>query len=250
MSKVAQIAAGGRSRKISDGKMTASLAMVCGATGGLGPAVVKALLARGDRVIAVARSTDGLQALVASDPSVRAEQADLTQSVEVDALWERVAAGGETPRWVVNLTGGFRAGRVIETGPKEYAFMHDLNLASAWWSCRAAAARMAAQGQGAIVNVASRAALVGGAGSAAYAVAKAGVVKLTEVLAEELKESGVRVNAVVPAIIDTPANRKEMPPALMRKAVPPEAIADVIAFLCSDAARAITGAAVPVYGRF
>lgn len=208
------------------------------------------MVARGDRVIAVARSAEGLRALVAAHPNVHAEPADLTRPPEVDSLWQRVVGAGDAPRWLVNLTGGFRPGRVAETGPEEYGFMHDLNLASAWWSCRAAAGPMAARGEGAIVNVASRAALVGGAGSAAYAVAKAGVIKLTEVLAEELKESGVRVNAVVPAIIDTPSNRKEMPPALMRKAVPPEAIAEVIAFLCSDAARAVTGAAIPVYGRF
>jgi len=133
-----------------------------------------------------------------------------------------------------------------------------LNLGSPWWSCRAADSRMqsspapsgGAQGGGCIVNVSSRSALVAEPGAAAYAIAKAGVIKLTEVLAAELKASGVRVNAVVPAIIDTPANRASLPEKLIQKAVAPAEIAAVIAYLCSDAAQAITGVAIPTYGRY
>ena len=100
------------------------------------------------------------------------------------------------------------------------------------------------------MNVSSRSALVAEPGAAAYAVAKAGVIKLTEVLAAELKATGVRVNAVVPAIIDTPANRQSLPEKLIQKAVAPAEIASVITYLCSDAAQAITGAEIPVYGRY
>jgi NAD(P)-dependent dehydrogenase (short-subunit alcohol dehydrogenase family) len=225
----------------------ADLAVIMGATGALGSAVVDAFASRGDRVIAVARSRAEVSQLAAKYPGVvTGDTGDLTSRLTVDDLWERIDRVG-TPRWVVNATGGYRAGKVVDTTPDDFTLMMDLNLGTAWWSCRAAARRMK---DGAIVNVSSRAALVADPGAAAYAIAKAGVIKLTEVLAAELKASGVRVNVVVPAIIDTPANRQTLPEKAMQKAVAPAEIAAVIAYLCSDAAQAITGAAIPVYGRF
>ena len=223
------------------------LAVIMGATGGLGPAVVGAFAKRGDRVIAVARSRSGVSQLASQYPGiVTGDTADLTARLEVDDLWERIDRAG-VPRWVVNLTGGYRGGKVVDSTPDEFTFMMDLNLGSAWWSCRAAARRMKA---GAIVNVSSRSGLMGEPGAAAYAVAKAGVITLTKVLAAEVKTSGVRVNAIVPAVIDTPLNRQSLPEKLIQKAVAPSEIAAVIAYLCSDAAEAITGAAITVYGKF
>jgi NAD(P)-dependent dehydrogenase (short-subunit alcohol dehydrogenase family) len=216
--------------------------MVCGAGGTLGAALVEGFLARGDRVVAVERRGDG-----EATPGVLRERTDLTAPEEVEALWERLAAAGETPRWVVNAAGGFRPGSVADSEPDEVRLTTDLNLGTAWWSCRAAARRL--EPGGAIVNVAARAALTGGSGSAAYAVAKAGVVRLTEVLAAELAERGVRANAILPALIDTPANRAVLPAESLERAVPAERVAGVAVFLCSDAAAAVSGAIVPVYGR-
>jgi NAD(P)-dependent dehydrogenase (short-subunit alcohol dehydrogenase family) len=99
------------------------------------------------------------------------------------------------------------------------------------------------------VNVASKSALVGGAGEAAYAVAKAGVIRLTQVLAEELADKGVRVNAIVPAVIDTPSNRETLPEKLLDKAAAPEALAEVVYYLCSKDSALINGAAIPVFGQ-
>jgi NAD(P)-dependent dehydrogenase (short-subunit alcohol dehydrogenase family) len=245
------------------------LAVIMGATGGLGTAIVDAFASRGDRVIAVARSRADVSQLASKYPispspsgggqggGVTGDTADLTSRLEVDELWERIDRVG-IPRWVVNATGGYRAGKLADSTPDDFTFMMDLNLGTAWWSCRAASRRMQSisapsgggQGGGCIVNVSSRSGLVAEPGAAAYAVAKAGVITLTEVLAAELKSSGVRVNAVIPAIIDTPANRQALPEKLMQKAVAPAEIAAVIAYLCSDAAAAITGVAVPVYGKY
>ena len=234
------------------------LVVIMGATGALGTAIVDAFASRGDRVIAVARSRSDVSQLASKYPGVvSGDTADLTSRLEVDELWERIDRVG-VPRWVVNATGGYRAGKVVDSTPDDFTFMMDLNLGTAWWSCRAAARRMQSipspsgggQGGGCIVNVSSRSGLVAEPGAAAYAVAKAGVITLTKVLAAELKPSGVRVNAVVPAIIDTPANRQALPEKLMQKAVAPAEIAAVIVYLCSEAAAAITGAAIPVYGRF
>lgn len=221
----------------------AEIAVVTGAAGALGQAVVRALVARGDRVVAVTR--DGRPGELGTN-GVRVEAADLTAPDQVEALWHRLDERGDRPRWVVNAAGGYRPGAVAETDADGYRFMHDLNLATAWWSCRAAATRLPSGGG--IVNVASRSALAGGAGSAAYTVAKAGVVRLTTVLAAELAERGVRVNAVLPSVMDTPANRDTMSREAMRKAVPTDDVAAVVSFLCSDAARAVTGAAIPTYG--
>jgi len=236
----------------------ADLAVIMGATGGLGSAIVDAFASRGDRVIAVARSRAEVSQLASKFPGVvTGDTADLTSRLAVDDLWERIDRVG-TPRWVVNATGGYRAGKVADSTPDDFTFMMDLNLGTAWWSCRAAARRMqtvpspsgGGQGGGCIVNVSSRSALEAEPGAAAYAVAKAGVIKLTEVLAAELKASGVRVNVIVPAIIDTTVNRQVLPEKVMQKAVAPAEIAAVIAYLCSDTALAITGATIPVYGKF
>jgi NAD(P)-dependent dehydrogenase (short-subunit alcohol dehydrogenase family) len=241
----------------------ADLTVILGATGALGTAVVDAFAKRGDRVVAVARSRAAVSELATKYPSahgggVTGDTADLTSRQDVDDLWERIDRVG-VPRWVVNATGGYRGGKVAESTPDDFTAMMDLNLGTAWWSCRAAARRMASspstvagdgRGGGCIVNVSSRSALVAEPGAAAYAIAKAGVIKLTEVLAAELKSAGVRVNVVVPAVIDTPDNRKSLPEKVMLKAVAPAEIAAVILYLCSDAAAAITGAVVPVYGRY
>ena len=219
------------------------VALVCGGGGALGSALVAAFLARGDRVVAADRHPGGHDD---DPPGLRRVAVDLTNPEEIEALWTRLEKVGERPRWVVNAVGGFRSGTVAESEPDDYRFVQDLNLGTAWWSCRSAARRLV-EGD-AIVNISSRSALVGGSGAAGYAVAKAATVKLTEVLAAELAPRKVRVNAVLPSVIDTPANRETLSAERITKAVPPQQIAAVVAFLCSDAAAAVTGAILPVYG--
>jgi NAD(P)-dependent dehydrogenase (short-subunit alcohol dehydrogenase family) len=201
----------------------ADVALVCGAGGALGSALVAAFRDRGDGVVAVDRHPQELS-------GVRSEAADLTDANAVEALWERL---DEKPRWVVNAVGAFRPASLADTEPDDFRFLLDVNLGTVFWSCRAAARRL--ESGGAIVNVAARSALTGGTGSAAYSVTKAAVLRLTQVLADELKERNVRANVLLPALIGGDG-------------VPAEEIAAVALFLCSDAAAAISGAAVPVYG--
>jgi len=224
--------------------------VVTGAGGALGRAVVAELVSQGHRVVAVTRATEDIKALEDAYPgAVVGEAANLTDPDAVDELWQRLDSRDEQIDFLVNAAGGFGGGSLVESNPGDYRHLLGLNLDTAWWSSRAAARRMRESGGGAIVNVAARSALEGGTGSIAYAVAKGAVVKLTQVLAAELKQTGVRVNAVLPSLIDTPANRAAFSAERMAKAVPPQAIARVIAFLCSEDAWPISGAAIPVYGR-
>ena len=151
---------------------------------------------------------------------------------------------------LVNTVGGFRAGTPVHETPLEtWDFMFQLNARTAFLASRAVIPHMLQQGQGKLIHVAARAALTGAAKMAAYSVAKSAVVRLTESMAAELRRANIHVNCVLPGTIDTPQNRAAMPAADHSRWVKPEAIADVILFLASDAARAIHGAAIPVYGQ-
>jgi NAD(P)-dependent dehydrogenase (short-subunit alcohol dehydrogenase family) len=131
----------------------------------------------------------------------------------------------------------------------DWDFLFGINLRTTLLCCRAVIPQMLKQSSGRIVNVASRDGLGASAGYAAYSASKSAVLRLTESLAGELKTSNINVNAIMPGTIDTPQNRAAVPNGDYSKWVPPEAIAEVLAFLASDASRAINGAAIPVYGK-
>jgi NAD(P)-dependent dehydrogenase (short-subunit alcohol dehydrogenase family) len=138
---------------------------------------------------------------------------------------------------------------VHEADPADWDFLFSANVRTTLLCCRSVIPQMLKQKSGRIINVSSREGLEAHAGFAAYSASKSAVLRLTESLAAELKASDINVNCIMPSVIDTPQNRAAMPNADFSKWVAPEAIADVIAFLASDAARAVTGAAVPVYGK-
>ena len=151
---------------------------------------------------------------------------------------------------LVNTVGAWRGGKPAhETDLGDWDFLFGVNVRTTLLCCRAVIPQMLRQGRGTIVNVASRDGLQGSAGYSAYSASKSAVLRLTESMAAELKNSNINVNCIMPGTIDTPQNRKAIPNGDFSKWVAPEAIADVILFLISDAARAINGAALPVYGR-
>ena len=150
---------------------------------------------------------------------------------------------------MVNTVGGYAGGlKLWELDTKVFDQMLALNLRTGYALSRAAVRVMLKQGSGAIVNIASKAALQHEAGAAAYAASKAAAVAMIDSLAEDLKGTGIRVNSVLPSIIDTEANRKAMPKADFTKWPKPEDIASVIVFLCGDGGKVIHGAAIPVFG--
>lgn len=228
--------------------------MITGATGNLGHAVTRAFQATGARLVLLDRSADRLQQefcdLAGSSHYYLVNRTDLTRPDQVQA-----AVKGTIERFgridgLINTAGGFRAGAPLhETSLETWDFMLNLNARSVFITSRFVIPHMLEQGRGKIINVAARAALSGGANMSAYSVSKSAVVRLTETMAAELRHSGINVNCILPGTIDTPQNRQAMPDADYERWVKPEELAQVILFLASEGARAIHGAAIPVYGR-
>jgi NAD(P)-dependent dehydrogenase (short-subunit alcohol dehydrogenase family) len=218
--------------------------LVAGGTGVLGTAVVHELVGAGHAVVATWIVPEGRERL-ASLP-VELVEADL---FDADAA-ETAVARVEDLEAVVDLVGGFSAGpRVHETDPEDFERLIRLNLTPAFTLARAAMPRMMERGGGAFVGVSARPALRPFPGAAAYITAKAAVLALIQALDAEYRGLGIRCNAILPSVIDTPANREAMPDADWSKWVPPEEIAKVVRFLVSEDSKPTSGAAIPVYGR-
>jgi NAD(P)-dependent dehydrogenase (short-subunit alcohol dehydrogenase family) len=228
--------------------------LVAGASGNLGQAVSRAFQAAGANLVLLDRAPDRLPQLfpeLAGSPdhlllgSVDAADAESVERAVQSALqrFGRIHV-------LANTVGGYRAGSPVHETPLEtWDFMLNLNARTAFILSRAVVPSMLAQGSGKIVHVAARAALAGAGKAAAYSASKAATVRLVESLAAELRQENINANCVLPGTIDTPQNRQAMPKADYSRWVAPEAIADVILFLASEAARAVNGAAVSVNGR-
>jgi NAD(P)-dependent dehydrogenase (short-subunit alcohol dehydrogenase family) len=221
-------------------------AIITGGTGGLGAAVTAAFLEGGWRVVVP---------WVAERELARVERRDGLELVQADlsdeaAVAEVARTAGDGVRAVVNLVGGFaEGGRMHETPVADFEAQLRLNLRPTYLVTAAALPAMLAAGEGAVVCVSSRAALRPFAGAAGYVTAKRAVLGLVDALDAEYRDDGIRANAIIPSVIDTPANRADMPDADFDKWVKPADIAAVVRFLCSPEAAPTSGAHVPVYGR-
>ena len=228
----------------------ARTALVTGGTGGLGVAVVERLLAGGWRVVVPWVAERELERLPSRD-GLSLVEADLLDSGSVARVAGRAAADSEAPLGAaVNLVGGFaQGGRIHETPIEDFERQLQLNLRTTYLVTQAAVPHLLAAGGGAIVCVGTRAALRPFPGAAGYVTSKAAVLAFVQAVAVEYRDDGIRCNAVLPSVIDTPANRAAQPDADHDRWVAPAEIAAVIGFLCSDDSAPISGAAIPVYGR-
>jgi NAD(P)-dependent dehydrogenase (short-subunit alcohol dehydrogenase family) len=228
-------------------------ALVTGAGGNLGRAVAQALAREGAAIALVdlkPASLNETRASLGAAVDCLAVPADLIQPESVSDMTRRVLAHFKRIDILANVAGGFTMGPPLhETDDRDWDFMMNLNARTVFNCCRAVIPHMLEQGSGAIVNVSARAAAQGKARMAPYCASKAAVITLTESLAAEHRLNGINVNCILPGTIDTPQNRDAMPDADHDNWVPVSALADVVLFLASEAARCISGAAIPVYGR-
>ncbi|HEY9840634.1 MAG: SDR family NAD(P)-dependent oxidoreductase [Candidatus Sericytochromatia bacterium] len=224
-------------------------AVITGATGGLGGAVVKRFLSAGYGVIAVDVRPDADEWLagMGHPEQLRYRQLDVMDPAAVQKLAGELRVNPAGLDVLVNLVGGFVWAGIMDTDAETLDRMLDLNVRSTYTMTRGLLPLLNESEHGRVINVGARQALAGGPNVTAYALSKAAVVNFTQSLAAELKESSVTVNAVVPSIIDTPANRRDMPQADFDAWVEPADLAHVIHFLASEEARAVSGAILPVY---
>src|SRR6266850_2954859 len=236
-------------------QFTTQSILVAGGTGGLGRAISLAFLQEGAKVAVTYRKSEEFAALQAAAGSNSARLdghvTDVTDEGAVSQLIEKILAKSGRLDALVNTVGGFVGGQKFwEADSKSLDQMLTVNLRSGWVLARAAVRPMLKSGRGSIVNIASKAAVDHSPALAAYSASKAAAVAMIDSLAADLKGTGVRANSVLPSIIDTEINRKMMPKADFSKWPKPEEIAKVVLFLCSEDAKLINGAAVPVYGEF
>jgi 3-oxoacyl-[acyl-carrier protein] reductase len=225
--------------------MDGKVVVVTGASGALGTVVAEVALARGARVAGVDHAP---VQIAATENRIDIGGVDLTDATQARKAIDTVASHFGGIHALINIAGGFAFEAIAEGDPKTWQRMYALNVLTALNASRSAIPNLTASRTGRIVNVGAMGALQATAGMGAYAASKAGVHRLTEALAAEWKGS-ITVNAVLPSTIDTPANRASMPKADFEKWVTPEELANVILFLASDAASAVTGALLPVSGR-
>jgi NAD(P)-dependent dehydrogenase (short-subunit alcohol dehydrogenase family) len=248
----AEEAAPGKTNSGEHVRFAGKVAIVSGGTGGLGRSVSLALLEEGARVIVTFRQQvefEQLKNMAGPGRSLEGYSVDVTNPAEVSRLLDQVVGESSRVDALVNTVGAYAGGVALwDLDPDLFDRMLALNLRSGYILARAVVPVMLRKKSGAIVDVVAKAAVDHAAGASAYAASKAGALAMMDSLAAELKGTGVRVNSILPSIIDTEVNRRAMPNADFTKWPKPEEIAKVILFLLSDDAKVIHGAALPVYG--
>jgi NAD(P)-dependent dehydrogenase (short-subunit alcohol dehydrogenase family) len=241
---------------VAEDRSASPAAIVTGGTGALGSVVAGAFRNAGYRVAVTYRAEAEWKSMAAaSRAAVEAgrllgQSADLTDEDSVHAAVERAAGAFGRLDALIHVAGGYAGGMPLEaTESRTIRAMLDTNLWSAFLAAKHVIPHAKKQGRGRLLFVSSRGAVECYPGAAAYAAAKLGLHALVQTLAKELKRDGVTANAILPSLMDTPANRAAMPDAAFDDWVKPEAVADLLLFLASDAAAATSGALVPIYGR-
>jgi NAD(P)-dependent dehydrogenase (short-subunit alcohol dehydrogenase family) len=229
---------------------TNKIVLVTGGTGALGRAVSGAFIACGAKVVSsyvIDREIEELKK--ESRSALELIKADVTKEEEVEKLVLSVISKYDRIHVLVNVVGGYLGGKsVSELDEKEWDLMMNMNLKSAFLISKHVIPQMISSKYGKIMHVSSRTGLKSSGYDSAYAASKSGLIRLVESLSEEVKESNINVNCIMPSTIDTEANRRAMPTADHSKWVKPQDLANVVLFLCSDEANVITGAAIPTYG--
>lgn len=234
-------------------KLKNKIALLTGGTGGLGKTVLRNLLAEGAITVCVYIDEEELRECMPLLQDYKSKlmflKADLTKEKQVTRVVRKTLDSFGRIDLLINTIGGFKYAPILNTELKDVQQMMGLNFKNVFLTSKEVLPQMIEQNYGRIVTVSSRPALHGVKGIGAYAASKSAVLNLTETMADEMMDYDININAILPSTIDTEQNRKDMPEADFSKWVKPEEISKVIIFLLSDDSKAITGAAIPVYGR-
>lgn len=233
---------------------TQPVVILTGANGNLGKAVAKKIISRGYNIVLADRNLSKSRSIfndiIKDSDQILSVKTDILDNSSVKNMIEEAQNKFGKVDILINTVGGYKAGLPLhQTTYETWKFMMDLNALSVFSTSKHVIPLMIEQQRGKIINISSRAGVRGGANDSAYSAAKSAVIRLTESMSAELKKYNINVNCILPGTIDTPENRIAMPDRDYSKWVTPESLADVILFLCSEDARDIHGAAIPVFGK-